>query len=106
MWAIAQGSGGTGLSGVLAPLKGKTISCTYGATITASAKVDATGAPFVRRDAGAWQAGFFIGGMTLGCFGNIEITMTSVGVELRGQDLGGCGGGPPFTMCTASWPAI
>lgn len=66
VWKKATGSGGTGLSGLLAPLKGKTISCRDG-SFYGYAYVDANGNPFTRAtrnfgwasyDSG-WVSGFY-----------------------------------------------
>lgn len=60
-WKSASGSSGVGMVGILSPLAGKTISCSYMAT-TGYAMVDANGNPFTRfKDAVSdtgWIAGF------------------------------------------------
>lgn len=109
VWKNASGSGGTGMSGILTPLKGKTISCAYtcyfdfggyGTTGTcyAYAYVDGSGAPFTKTvssgtggwaDANSgWVAGFSAAtpytlagwGLTNGLSGGIRMAGT-----------GGCG---------------
>ena len=63
-WARAQGSNGNGMSGVLKPLAGMSISCSGGNGATYYAYVDASGMPFARAicnsDSG-WVPGFVAG---------------------------------------------
>lgn len=102
-WKKATGSG-TGVSGILAPLKGKTITCTFasGWMHTVWAQVDANGNPFARAytayptpyDSG-WVAGF----TAINAFG-LEATWT-VGNYPSLTVTGTLSGG-----CSANWPLI
>jgi hypothetical protein len=111
VWKKAQGSSGTGISGILLPLAGKTISCFISAywplnyPIIAYAMIDATGNPFTRittsylaLDTG-WVSGFtatipneaMIATWQVGSFPSLVLTSNLF---------------TSSATCTANWPMI
>lgn len=110
MWAKAQGGGGTGMTGLLAPLKGKTISCfftqnTFGKILTgtAYAMVDATGSPFARATfdyPGAWfKDTGWVSGFNATITGYIQSGWNAGGYpSLFASDPGNT------VSCVANWP--
>lgn len=101
LWANAQG--GTGLSGLLAPYQGKTVSCAaiyQGNNYTFSATVDTNGYPYVRirRTFGGSDTGWVAGrSVYLGTgVGGIWATLDVYGVAATDPGAN--------VLCSAAWP--
>lgn len=100
-WRKAQGTGGTGLRGLLLPVAGKSISCSDGWLGSGSASVDASGNITLgyKYDGGmqAWQYATNVG--RVGYNGNYTL-LTPAGIEVWDTlNLS-----PPRAICFASWP--
>lgn len=96
VWAVAQGSGKTGLQGVFYPLRGKSISCAWSG-ITFGASVSANGDMTLNRyfNFGGWT--YCPGASVCGTVGQAQTYLTATGINGVSSD--------GVIQCAASWPS-
>ncbi|WP_225608595.1 hypothetical protein, partial [Comamonas sp. CMM01] len=100
-WKKAQGSGGTGIQGAMAPFKGMTASCGY-----IYAAVDSSGNFNVYRQRQASQQLLCSNRSPCPGENGETITFTGIGIEVRIPGAGGGGDGESsLDICRAYFPA-
>lgn len=112
VWKKAQGGGGAGVTGILAPLKNKTISCRsvskYGFVAYHYAMVDSNGYPYVRAYApgwangdSGWVLGFYASAYYINGGGTTWVSTAMSEFSVSGSHREDDG---TSTACWAAWP--